>query len=312
MREYGQSRRFRPIKGDKAMSRVKYALLGLMLIGILGCSDKTTENAEQPPPEAEALAPQPAVEEPAAQIAESRSIPEEAPQVSAPAPVRKAPASRPPSQTATQAPADVTEAIKAAPRPSEPEPAPPVRQAVQQQTAPQVQEPRYMTIPAGTAVQVRLLDALDSSINKSGDTFRAILDRDIDVNGSIVASRGNPLQGKLSNVSRSGRVEGRATMSLRLVNLEIGGQSYPLQTQVLAFEAESSTKEDATKVGIGAGIGAVIGAIAGGGKGAAIGAAVGGSAGGATVLATRGKEVKFDPEQKFSFTLSEDVSVRLQ
>jgi hypothetical protein len=27
------------------------------------------------------------------------------------------------------------------------------------------------------------------------------------------------------------------------------------------------------------------------------------------VLATRGKEVKFDPEQKFSFILSEDLKV---
>lgn len=280
------------------MSRIMYVLLGIVLIGIAGCGDGTTEDIEQQEPAA-------AVEE----SAESQPVQEEAPQVSAPAPARQEPVSRPPSQTARPAPVDVTEAIKTTPPSSE---SAPVRQAVQQQPAPQVQEPEYIAIPAGTAMQVRLLDALDSSVNQSGDTFRVILDQDIDVNGKIVASRGSILQGRLSNVSRAGRVEGRATMSLRLVNLEIGNQSYPLQTQILAFEAESTTKEDATKVGIGAGIGAVIGAIAGGGKGAAIGAAVGGGAGGATVLATRGKEVKFDVEQKFSFTLSEDVSVRLK
>ena len=184
------------------------------------------------------------------------------------------------------------------------------KQAKAEKPAPQVKKPKYVAIPSGTALQVRLLDPLDSSVNKSGDTFRAILDQDIDVNGRILASRGALLEGRLSNVAQSGRVEGRAKMGLQLVSLDIGGQAHPLQTNVLSFEAESTKKSDATKVGIGAGIGAAIGAIAGGGKGAAIGAAVGGGAGGATVLATRGKEVKFDPEQKFSFTLSEDVNVQ--
>jgi hypothetical protein len=205
---------------------------------------------------------------------------------------------------------DVTEAIRAEPQTSEPERARPVSQAVERQPTPRVTQSPRITIPAGTDIHVRLQDPLDSSVNQNGDTFRTILDEDIAVNGNIVASRGSTLEGRLSNVSRSGRVEGRATMSLRLVSLNVGAQSYPLQTQVLAFEAESTTKKDATKVGIGAGIGAVIGAIAGGGKGAAIGAAVGGGAGGATVLATRGKEVKFDSEQQFIFKLSEDVDIR--
>ena len=56
--------------------------------------------------------------------------------------------------------------------------------------------------------------------------------------------------------------------------------------------------------------GAAIGAIAGGGKGAAIGAAVGGGAGGATVLATRGQEIKFPAEHRFSFSLRSEVKVQ--
>jgi len=271
------------------MSRIKYALLGLILIGIAGCGGTSTEDRVL------------LQEDPAA---EPRAALEEAPQVSEPAPASPAPASPAPSKTTKQAPMDVTEAIKANPEP--------VRPVVEQQPAPQVRQVKSITIPAGTAIEVRLQDPLDSSVNQSGDTFGAILDQDIDLNGNIVASRGSLLQGELSNVAQSGRTKGRATMSLRLVNLEIGDQSYPMQTEVLAFEAEPTKKEDATKVGIGAGIGAVIGAIAGGGKGAAIGAAVGGGAGGATVLATRGKELEFEAERKFSFVLSEDVGVRVE
>ena len=85
-----------------------------------------------------------------------------------------------------------------------------------------------------------------------------------------------------------------------------------MRSNTLSFEAERNTKGDAAKIGAGAGIGAVIGAIAGGGKGAAIGAAVGGAAGTGSVLASRGKEVKFPAEHQFTFELRNDISVRLR
>jgi len=286
------------------MSRIQYTILVLMIVGIAGCSKKTTENEQPQQP--------PAVAESAPQAEAPQGAMEEKPPAAAPAASRPAAASRESSRTRTQAPADVTEAIKATPPPREPEPVQSVRRAMEEQAPPPVQQPRYVTLPAGTPIEVRLQDPLDSSVNQTGDTFRAILDQDIDVNGNIVAPRGSMLEGKVTSAVRSGRVQGRAAMSLQLVSLQVGDQSYPLQTGVLSFEAESSKKEDATKVGIGAGIGAVIGAIAGGGKGAAIGAAAGGGAGGATVLATRGKEVKFDPEHKLSFKLIQDTSVRLE
>jgi hypothetical protein len=169
-----------------------------------------------------------------------------------------------------------------------------------------------VAIPAGSALSVRLQDALDTGVNQEGDGFRVLLDRDLVIDGNVVAPRGALLQGTLTHVERSGRVQGRAQMSMQLKSLKIGSQSYPITTNVLAFEAESTKNKDAAKVGIGAGLGAVIGAIAGGGKGAAIGAVVGGGAGGATVIATRGKELQFEPEHQFSFTLQRDIQVRMQ
>ena len=100
-------------------------------------------------------------------------------------------------------------------------------------------------------------------------------------------------------------------MSLTLAQIRIGGESYPLKTNSVSFEAEGTQKTDAAKIGAGAAIGAAIGAIAGGGKGAAIGAAVGGGAGTATVLGTKGKEVKLSTEQKLNFVLKNEVKVQL-
>jgi hypothetical protein len=284
------------------MSHIKHILCGLILIAFAGCSTATKESTEQPPPVSQESATQAEPAQPAS---------EETQQAAAPAPSRSTTPAREPSRAArrAQAPQDVQKPVAER---HEPEAVLPARQALEEPAALKAPEPRYATIPSGTSIQVRLQDPLDSAVNESGDTFRAIVDKDIEVNGNVVAPRGSIVEGKLTNVKRSGRVEGRASMSLQLVDLKIDQQSYPLQTEVLAFEAESSKKSDATKVGIGAGLGAVIGAIAGGGKGAAIGAAVGGGAGGATVLATRGKEVKFDAEQKFSFILNKDISVNLK
>jgi len=158
---------------------------------------------------------------------------------------------------------------------------------------------------------VRLVAALNSGKNKTGETFEATLDEPLQADGNVVAPRGSVVVGKLTNVEGSGRVQGRARMSLTLSEIRIGETAYSLATNTLSFEAEGSTKKDAAKIGIGAGVGAAIGAIAGGGKGAAIGAAVGGGAGTATVLATKGKEVGFDPEQKLNFTLRDDLKVTL-
>lgn len=170
--------------------------------------------------------------------------------------------------------------------------------------------PAFATVAAGTTIPVRLLDALDTSVNKSGDTFRAVVDQDITVGNSTVVPRGSQVDGKLTFVQQSGRVKGVAAMSMQFTALHIGTQSYPIESNILSFEAETTKKEDAAKVGIGSGIGAVVGAIAGGGKGAAIGAAVGAGAGGATVAATRGKELKYEAEHPFEFTLNADLKVR--
>jgi hypothetical protein len=283
------------------MSIAKYAFWPLLLIGFAGCTKTGQENAaQQPPADTQQTASQ-SQAQPAAP--ESTPVPEAAKPVTTPKPAPAA-AGTPRAAKSVPNPGDITPAAEKAPVAA--------TKAAEPAAAPKPPEPRFATLADGTKLQVRLQDALDSAVNKTGDTFSAILDKDISVDGAVVAPRGSVLGGKISNVMRSGRVEGRAGMSIQLTSLTVGNQTYPLQTEILSFEAESTKKKDATKVGIGAGLGAVIGAIAGGGKGAAIGAAVGAGAGGATVIATRGKEVKLDAEQAFSFVLRTSVSVKLQ
>jgi hypothetical protein len=284
-------------------------MIGLLVVTLAGCSSGRQDTPQQQPPGEQQQPQQTAAPVPPEQPAPTPSEPVQ--------PAGKTQKPSPPARTSTQKAASPKQVAPENTPPPTTAPAPGVGNAAVPPSrtdavpvAPPA--PLYAAIPAGTAIAIRLVDPLDSGVNKPGDAFRGTLDKDLVVEGDVAAPRGTAVFGKLSNVQQSGRVEGRAAMSLQLTELKIGDQVIPITTNVLAFEAESTKKQDAAKVGIGAGIGAVIGAIAGGGKGAAIGAAVGGGAGGATVIATRGKELKFDPEHRFSFSLQRDIKVRIR
>jgi hypothetical protein len=156
---------------------------------------------------------------------------------------------------------------------------------------PALPKPNTVTIPAGTTLSVRLQEALSSERNLAGDTFQAVLEQPVVIDGFVIAERGSRVEGRVTELDRGGRVKGLARLVLELTKINTSdGQRVQVQTSAFERKAEESKKSDAMKVGIGAAIGAAIGGMAGGGKGAATGAGVGGAAGAGGVLLTRGKQ----------------------
>ena len=190
---------------------------------------------------------------------------------------------------------------------SDPPPAAPSKPS----TPPPPAAPTTAEVPAGTKLQVRLAQPLSSKTNQSGQTFEATLEDDLVVDGQLVAPEGSRLTGTVVDAKASGKVKGRAQMSIRLSQILVDADSYGIDSNTLSFEAESTAKKDAGRIGIGAGAGAIIGAIAGGGKGAAIGTAIGAGAGTGVTLATSGKEVEFEVEQLFEFQLENGVEMKI-
>ena len=169
--------------------------------------------------------------------------------------------------------------------------------------------PQKVTIPSGTTLAVRLVDAIDSETTQLGQTFHATLDSPLAVEGDVVVPAGYDVEGHVVTVQSAGKFAGKSVVELQLDRIAVGSKYYNIQTDHYKREGQSRGKNTAEKVGAGAGIGAIIGAIAGGGKGAAIGAAAGGGLGGGVQAATKGQQIKLPSETVLNFTLQGPLTV---
>jgi outer membrane lipoprotein SlyB len=150
-------------------------------------------------------------------------------------------------------------------------------------------------IPAGTSVEVRITDKLNSETANVGQPFHGVLAAPITANGRTFP-RGASVTGEVVNIERSGRLSTPGELHLTLRTIRTGGRTYAVSVRTIVIKGESHTKSNVTKIGGGTAMGALIGAIAGGGKGAAIGAGVGAAAGTGVAAGTGKKPAEVQPE----------------
>ena len=162
---------------------------------------------------------------------------------------------------------------------------------------------RFLPIPRGTEIKIRLEDEIDSKKSRDGDRFRA-----------TVLSPKNyadaTIEGHVAKIDESGKLSGKTELALTFDRIRLrNGESGRMAAQVVKVYGEDSVKEvdeegnvksgskgktTAVRTGGGAALGAIVGGIAGGGKGAAIGAAIGAGAGAASTAIQGSNKVKLD------------------
>ncbi len=170
-------------------------------------------------------------------------------------------------------------------------------------------KPVKVEIPVGTTLAVRMIDAIDSEVNRTGETFRASLDAPIMIDGEEVVPPGTDVSIRLTEAKTAGRMAGRSELRLEISWFEFQGKRYAVDSSTYEQVGSSRGKNTATKVGAGAAIGAIIGAIAGGGKGAAIGATVGAGAGAGAQVFTKGQQIRVPSETRIDFRLDQPIVV---
>jgi hypothetical protein len=170
-------------------------------------------------------------------------------------------------------------------------------------------KPRFVAVPAGTSVTVRLNQSLSTATNRSGERFSATLAQPVVVEGQTVIPIGTEVKGVVRQSYPSGRLKGRAVLTLALQEIEVAGGEVVIDTTSRTSVSGRHRKRNWAWIGGGSGTGAVIGAIASGGTGAAIGAGSGAAAGLITAVFTGKKQVRLPAESQLTFRLSQPIEI---
>jgi hypothetical protein len=166
-----------------------------------------------------------------------------------------------------------------------------------------------VTLNAGLTIPVRLIDGIASDRNKPGDTFTATLDKELVVDGFVIAERGARAEGKVV-AAQHGDLRNVSAVAVELTAIHLSdGQTVAIATDSFEKHGDKDAGADTTKVAGGAVIGAVIGGIAAGGKGAAIGAGAGAATGTGVMVAGHEKPTQLPSETRITFRLRNAVKI---
>ena len=174
---------------------------------------------------------------------------------------------------------------------------------------PEPVSPQKKSVPAGTILRVRLYNAIDSGRHRSGDAFVASLSAPVTVEDTTVLPKGTIVHGIIRHASSSGRLKGRASITLSLDRMEWNGSDVPINTNSITLTSADHKKRNLAWIGGSSAAGALIGGLLGGGKGALIGAGAGGAAGVGTAAATGKRQVRVPAESLLTFRLAQPVAI---
>jgi hypothetical protein len=146
-----------------------------------------------------------------------------------------------------------------------------------------------LEVPAGTELDVRLTNTLNSGTAQVEDRFEGTALTDLMVDNRLAIPAGAVFRGVVTSVERGTRTNRTSRLAVSFDQVTINNRSYPLRATVTQALEGEGIRGEAGRTAAGAGVGAIIGGILGGFKGALAGLIIGG---GGTIAATEGKEVE--------------------
>src|SRR5437660_1393729 len=110
---------------------------------------------------------------------------------------------------------------------------------------------REITMPAGTQLPIVLDTSVSSNASRVEQPVSGHVSRNVSVNGVIVIPAGSEVYGVVTDARRSGKVKGRAHVSIRFNTLVPKGSTerYRIQTAAIGRTAPATKKDDAIKIG---------------------------------------------------------------
>jgi hypothetical protein len=192
-----------------------------------------------------------------------------------------------------------------------PPPSEPVVSAVPPPPPPVV--PANVTIPAGTALNIRIDQHISAKRSRAGETFTGeVVAPVLASDSSVVVPKGTTVGGVVVVSHRRGHFKGSSLLELRLTSITLNGTQYPLTSRNMAERKKGKGKRTAGFIAGGSGLGMLVGGIATGGVGLVVGGLVGGGAGTAAAGLTGNRDLDIPAESVVRFTLADDLVVQAQ
>jgi hypothetical protein len=133
--------------------------------------------------------------------------------------------------------------------------------------------------------------------------------QDVTMGGVLAIPRGATVHGVVTESKKAGDLGGSAELALTLTSLDLGGQTYPLQTDQFKIKGPNKAGETVGNAVGGGIIGTIIGCAVGRGVGCAVGAGAGVAAGTAATAATPGPRAWIPTEAQVTFHLASPITV---
>jgi hypothetical protein len=146
------------------------------------------------------------------------------------------------------------------------------------------------SLPAGTAINMKLDTTLATFSSKAGDPFSARVTEPVVLDGKTVVPIGATIEGRVTKTTEPRRIAGKPSIAIFPENLVLpNGDRFTLNATLVdtnirrgtdvdtegKFKGAGHDGRDLTEIGIGTGGGMLVGGLIGGGKGLLIGGAVG-------------------------------------
>lgn len=178
-------------------------------------------------------------------------------------------------------------------------------------------------LASGTNIRVRLSNGLSTTETRPGESFRAIVERDVYKDGRVIIPAGAEMRGRVVAVSAGHHIGPHATLRLRPEMIVLpDGTAYHLYAEAVqsraagtradeegGIEAAPHHKKDAIEYGAGTGAGAIVGGEIAGPVGAGVGSLVGASAVTAHMLMSKPAVANLPQGSMLVFSLTEPMAL---
>ena len=171
--------------------------------------------------------------------------------------------------------------------------------------------PVNVTIPAGTALTIRIDQRISVKHSRAGERFTGeIVEPLLAGDNSVLVPKGALVGGVIDVSHRRGHFKGRSLLELRLTSLTANGTKYLLTTRDLSESKKGKGKRSTALIAGGTGLGMIVGGVTTGGVGVVVGGLVGGGVGTAVAGLTGNRDIDIPEESIVRFKLAEDLVVQ--